>query len=36
MVTIDDWNKSDPHEDGRLIGRSQGKETFTVSELKNK
>jgi RNA-splicing ligase RtcB len=30
----DDWNQSAPHGAGRLMSRSQAKETFTVSEFK--
>lgn len=29
-----DWNYSAPHGAGRLMSRSQAKETFTVSEFK--
>lgn len=30
----DDWNQSAPHGAGRLMSRSEAKESFTVSELK--
>ena len=32
----DDWNQSAPHGAGRLMSRSVAKESFTVSEFKNK
>lgn len=31
-----DWNYSAPHGAGRLMSRSEAKNSFTVSELKNK